>query len=186
MYDAFSDSDAPALAAAPTVEWMRDDDARRFMNHKRVGWIGLGVAVGGVVGIGVFGIGTGACLQTGNLCAVPLLGLTVVSGVAVIGGDVAFHYGGIAAAYDGRRLGLKVSPVTGWVGVGLVGASLALGAAVDPESPQAALVSNLSTGVALGALGCGIGQLVIDGHAGRAGGIAIAPRPGGLLIAGRF
>lgn len=177
-------TDPPAISAPSTVDWMVKEDQRRFRNHKRLGWIGVGLGAGGLVGLAGFGLAAQAC---GNApCAVPTLAMAGISGIAFITGDVMFHYGGLAAAYDGQRLGLHTRPLLGWAGVGLAGVSLTVGAVTNPAAPSAPSLQAVETGAAFGALGFGIAQLVVDDRAGRLGGVTVAPTAHGLMIAGRF
>ena len=168
----------------------RSEDEQKFVRHHRLGKIGV-VTMLSSIGVDVIGavVLVGGTLACGNqqTCggAIAGVGIIVVGAIGSVTGEALMFVGGIGAAYDGRRLGLPLTPTLGWVGLGLVAGAEVL--SLGFVGSQSA-ITYVFDAAGLAGFICGAVQLGEDGRAGRDKGllVAIVPMPNGIRLAGNF
>lgn len=137
--------------------------ARLERNH-RVGHVGLGLGVGGVAltagGLALVFGGQSEATFVGGAGVAGLGGLALIAGGGMAAG------GSLSATYNRRALGLDADPTAGWIGAGLMGASVV---AFWAESG----VAVAGTGFALGLAATGV-QLHLNARA-RSVDLALSP-----------
>lgn len=193
LADAYAhEATADPVDSAPATDprWALSE---RFERRHRLGKTGVGVMLGGIgvatVGTVVLTVELVHCFDVG-VCggAMAGVGLIVAGGIGATVGEVMMFTGGISAAYDGRSLGLDLSPTLGWVGVGLIGGGFVLSGVSGALAERGHVNPLGGIGSVAGLAGfiCGAVQLGQVGRAGRHANLVVLPSANGLIVGGRF